>query len=103
MSLYTEVLHVPLIFRVPGVKPAMRDDVVELVDMAPTIAALFGVTPPASWIGRSLVPAIAGGALKPLPAFAALPKPREWPHEATSMITADGKTHVFYKSSESRW
>ncbi len=53
MSLYSEVLHVPLMFRVPKVKPAMRDDVVELIDMAPTIAALFGVTPPASWIGRS--------------------------------------------------
>jgi choline-sulfatase len=103
MSLYNEVLHVPLIFRVPGVKPAMRDDVVELIDMAPTIAALFGVTPPASWVGRSLVPAIAGGTLKPLPAFAELPKTREWPHEGTSMITADGKTHVFYKTTESRW
>lgn len=103
MSLYNELLHVPLIFRVPNVKPAIRDDVVELVDMAPTIAALFGVAPPSSWVGRSLAPAIAGGTLPPLPAFAELPKTREWPHEATSMITADGKTHVLYKSSESRW
>ena len=38
-----------------------------------------------------------------MPAFAEMPKTREWPHEATSMITADGKTHVFYKTSESRW
>ncbi|HEY0193444.1 MAG TPA: sulfatase-like hydrolase/transferase, partial [Kofleriaceae bacterium] len=46
MSLYNELLHVPLMFRVPGAKPQVRDDVVELVDMAPTIAALFGVAPP---------------------------------------------------------
>ena len=102
MSLYNEVLHVPLIFRVPGVKPAMRDDVVELIDMAPTIAALFGVTPPASWIGRSLVPAIAGDKLAPLPAFSEMPTTNEWKHEAKSMVSPDGKHHVFYKISESR-
>ncbi|MEO6775787.1 MAG: sulfatase-like hydrolase/transferase, partial [Kofleriaceae bacterium] len=90
MSLYNEVLHVPLIFRIPGVRPAIHDDVVELIDMAPTIAALFGVKPPSSWVGRSLVPAIAGGTLPPLPAYAELPKTREWPHEGQSMVTADG-------------
>lgn len=103
MSLYNEVLHVPLIFRVPGQKPAMRDDVVELVDMAPTIAALFDVKPPSSWIGRSLVPAIGGDKLAPLPAFAEMPETHEWPHEAKSMITADGKQHVFFKATESRY
>ncbi|HEY0252464.1 MAG TPA: sulfatase, partial [Kofleriaceae bacterium] len=103
MSLYNEVLHVPLIFRVPGAKPAMRDDVVELVDMAPTIAALFDVKPPSSWVGRSLVPAIAGGTLPPLPAYSEMPKTHEWPHEAKSMVSADGKTHVFFKASESRY
>ncbi|MEO6771582.1 MAG: sulfatase-like hydrolase/transferase, partial [Kofleriaceae bacterium] len=102
MSLYNELLHVPLIFRVPNVKPAMRDDVVELVDMAPTIAALFGVTPPASWIGRSLVPAIAGDKLAPLPAFSEMPTTNEWKHEAKSMISPDGKHHVFFKISEGR-
>jgi arylsulfatase A-like enzyme len=80
----------------------MRDDVVELIDMAPTIAALFGVTPPASWIGRSLVPAIAGDKLAPLPAFSEMPTTNEWKHEAKSMIAPDGKHHVFYKISESR-
>jgi len=102
MSLYNEVLHVPLIFRVPNVKPAMRDDVVELIDMAPTIAALFGVTPPSSWIGRSLVPAIAGGKLSPQAAFAEMPTTNEWKHEAKSMITPDAKHHVFFKISDNR-
>ena len=102
MSLYNELLHVPLIFRVPGNKPAMRDDVVELIDMVPTIAALFGVPPAKSWMGRSLVPALAGTALPPLPAYAEMLEANEWKHEAKSMITADGKSHVFNKLSESR-
>ena len=58
-TLYNELLHVPLMFRVPGATPCMRDDVVQLIDLAPTIAALFGVTPPRRWQGRSLVPALA--------------------------------------------
>jgi len=102
MSLYNELLHVPLMFRIPGTKPAMRDDVVELVDMAPTIAALFGVAPGKSWMGRSLTPALAGGTLPPLPAFAEMLEANEWKHEAKSMITADAKSHVFNKLSESR-
>ncbi|CAN5677966.1 hypothetical protein BH11MYX1_BH11MYX1_50480 [soil metagenome] len=102
MSLYNELLHVPLMFRVPGTKPAMRDDVVELVDMAPTIAALFGVPTAKSWIGRSLVPALAGATLPPLPAYAEMLEASEWKHEAKSMITADAKSHVFNKLSESR-
>ena len=103
MTLYNEVLHVPLMFRVPGVKPAMRDDVVQLVDMAPTVAALLGVKAPSTWVGRSLVPAIAGGTLPPQPAFAEMLPAPEWDHDAKSMITADAKHHVFYRISDSRY
>ncbi|MGE5184931.1 MAG: sulfatase-like hydrolase/transferase [Acidobacteriota bacterium] len=103
MTLYNELLHVPLMFRVPGGKPAVRDEVVQLVDLAPTICALFGVTPPSTWVGRSLVPAIAGGELAAQPAFAEMLRAPEWDHEAKSMITADGKKHVFYKISDNRW
>ena len=31
-----------------------------------------------------------------------LPAPK-WDHEAKSMVTADGKRHVYYRISESRW
>lgn len=101
--LYSEVLHVPLIFRVPGAAPAVRDDVVQLIDLAPTITALFGVAPSPTWQGRSLAPAIAGKQLEPRPAFAELIPDPEWDHEAKSMITADGAHHIYYKISESRW
>ena len=103
MSLYNELLHVPLMFRVPGARPAVRHDVVELVDLAPTIAALFGVKPPATWVGRSLVPAIEGDPLAPEPAFSEMLAAPGWNHEAKSMVTANGARHVYYRITESRW
>jgi arylsulfatase A-like enzyme len=95
-TLYRELLHVPLMFRVPGVAPRMADDVVELLDMAPTVAELFGVARPRSWQGRSLVPALAGQPLPPRPAFAELLLAPAWKHAARSMISADSKRHLFF-------
>jgi choline-sulfatase len=103
MTLYNEVLHVPLIMRVPGVTPRRAPEVVQLVDVAPTVAALFGLAPPASWVGRSLVPALEGKPLAPMPAYAEMPRTKGWDHEARSMISADGTRHVFHRISDSRW
>jgi arylsulfatase A-like enzyme len=102
-TLYNEVIHVPLMVRVPGNKPRHAPEVVQLIDLAPTITALFGVAPPASFQGRSLVPALEGRALSPLPAFSEMPSSKAWPHEARSMISADGTYHVFHRVSDSRW
>ncbi|HET9620402.1 MAG TPA: sulfatase-like hydrolase/transferase [Kofleriaceae bacterium] len=102
-NLYSDLIHVPLIFRVPGAAPAVRHDVVQLLDLAPTITALFGVAPAASWQGRSLVPAIAGKELPAKPAFSEMLPAPEWDHEAKSMITADGAHHVYYRMSDSKW
>jgi arylsulfatase A-like enzyme len=102
-NLYRELIHVPLIFRVPGAAPAARDDVVQLIDLAPTIAALFGVAPPDSWQGRSLVPAIAGRQLPSKPAFSEMLPAPEWDHEAKAMVSADGVHHVYYRISDSKW
>jgi arylsulfatase A-like enzyme len=95
-TLYRELLHVPLMFRVPGVAPRMADDVVELLDVAPTIADLFGVAPAKSWQGRSLAPALAGRPLPPRPAFAELLPCLGWRHAARSMISDDGTRHAFF-------
>jgi arylsulfatase A-like enzyme len=95
-TLYRELLHVPLMFRVPGVAPRMADDVVELIDLAPTVAELFGVARPQSWQGRSLVPALAGKPLPPRPAFAELLLAPSWKHAARSMISADNARHLFF-------
>ena len=103
MTLYTEVLHVPLIFRVPGAKPRIAPEVVQLIDLAPTITALFGIEQPASWVGRSLVPALEGAALTPLPSFAEMLPSKSWSHDARSMVSADGSRHVFHRISDARW
>lgn len=103
MTLYDEILHVPLMFRVPGLPAASRSDVVQLLDLAPTVACLFGVTPPASWRGRCLAPAIAGLALPPMPAFAELLPSNSWKHEAKSIVTPDATHHAIFNISESRW
>ncbi len=100
-SLYEELLHVPLIVRVPGAPPRPIDDVVELVDVAPTVAALLGVAAPASWIGRSLVPLLAGQPLAPAPAFSELVPQPAWQREWKSMIA--GTKHVIYRVDERRW
>lgn len=102
-TLYNELIHVPLLVRVPGLAPRTVPDVVELVDLAPTIAELFGVTPPASWHGRSMVPLLEGKPLPPKPAFSELLPEPKWDHDAKSMVSADGKRHVFFRISDSRW
>ena len=102
-TLYRELIHVPLMFRVPGAAPRLAHDVVQMIDLAPTITALFGVPAPASWVGRSLVPALANQPLEPKPAFAELLRAPDWDHEGKSMVTADGKRHVFFRISDSRW
>ncbi len=99
-TLFRELVHVPLMFRIPNVDGRMTKDVVQLLDLAPTIAALFGVAPPASWQGRSLVPAFEGKPLDPRPAYGELVPVPDWDHESRSMITADGKRHVLFDLSD---
>lgn len=57
-SLYEESARAPLIFRVPGIEPAVKGSpaIVEFVDLYPTIADLAGITPPVELDGVSLKP-----------------------------------------------
>jgi arylsulfatase len=59
--------HVPVMIRLPGGRNGGRtiDDLVELVDILPTLAELAGATPPASIRGRTLLPATRGEPLAP--------------------------------------
>jgi arylsulfatase A-like enzyme len=63
-QLYEESIRIPLLIRAPGFASRRVADVVELIDLAPTIAELAGAAhlPEASrFQGRSLVPVLAGG------------------------------------------
>ncbi len=56
---YDSGLHVPLIIHVPGQSPAVDDQLVSFLDLAPTVLSLAGVEPPAHMQGRALLGAYA--------------------------------------------
>jgi arylsulfatase A-like enzyme len=65
-QLYEESIRIPLLIRAPGFAPRRVSDLVELIDLTPTILELAGLAraPEASGFqGRSLVPALAGRSL----------------------------------------
>jgi len=57
-TVFEEEVRVPLVIRIPGVDRQDRDDVVDIVDLAPTILELAGAGPMAGAAGQSLVPQI---------------------------------------------
>lgn len=71
-QLYDESVRVPLMLRVPGVAPRRVADVVELIDLAPTVLDLVGLGSlhaVGEMQGRSLLPLLVGDRLVPRPAF----------------------------------
>ena len=70
-TLYDEIMHVPLIVRVPGEgRGRVVTDQVGLVDLMPTLLEVLGVPGPPVMQGRSLQPLIAGGSLPERPVLA---------------------------------
>lgn len=63
-TFYDEIMHVPLIVRIPGEgRGRVVSDQVGLVDVMPTILDVLGVPGPPSMQGRSLRPLLDGGSL----------------------------------------
>jgi arylsulfatase A-like enzyme len=60
-TLYDDVVHVPLLMRVPGFSGRRVSGLVDLADLAPTVAGLLGVRIPHSIQGRDLAPLIRAG------------------------------------------
>jgi hypothetical protein len=60
VSVYEELLRVPLLVHVPGVAARRVDAPVTLMDLGPTILDLYGQTTPGSYMGQSLVPYLRG-------------------------------------------
>jgi arylsulfatase A-like enzyme len=100
-DLSEEQLRVPLIIAVPGRKPVQVQDEVAVVDVGATLLDLVGITPPASFRGRSLMPAVDGQPMPPRPLFGELLPASSWPkHEV--MIVDQGKK-LTHKITERRW
>jgi uncharacterized membrane protein YphA (DoxX/SURF4 family) len=53
-TLYDEVLHVPLLVRLPAPKERRVDALVSLVDIAPTVLDWMGLPTPGTFMGQSL-------------------------------------------------
>ena len=63
-TVFDEMIHVPFLVRFPerlGIKKRRLNSISSLLDMAPTIAAFYGVNRAHSFRGRSLVPLFFGG------------------------------------------
>jgi arylsulfatase A-like enzyme len=58
-GVFQEVLHVPLMMRVPGIRAKRIVEPVSLLDMAPTVLSMMNVNVPSEFTGKNLVPLIA--------------------------------------------
>jgi len=83
--------HVPLLMRIPGKKAQIRDELVEHVDLFPTLCDLVGAETPDTVQGRSLAPLLKGQ-----------PAPADWRDAVFSQIaqtqmirTADWELNVY--------
>ncbi len=76
-TLYEEMVHVPLLMRVPGAAAREIDLPVSLLDVAPTLIELCGLTSRHAQDGRSLVELLRGGTLPSVPIEAELDLIRE--------------------------
>ncbi len=71
-TLYDELIKIPMIMKLPSfLSPAKKiiPSQVRHIDIMPTLFDLFGITKPASFLGRSLIPYIQGKTQKDLTAF----------------------------------
>lgn len=66
-TVYEEVVRVPLLARGPHVEKRVIPDAVSTIDLGPTILDLMRVPTPASFMGRSLAPLLAGDTLPAAP------------------------------------
>lgn len=60
VTLYEELLRIPLFISFPGAQRAVIDEPVSLIDLGPTILDAYGLHTPATFLGQSLVPLLRG-------------------------------------------
>ena len=109
-SVYGELTQVPLMMRWPGVLPAGRvvDEVVQTIDVMPTLLAISGLTAPPEIQGQSLVPLVrpsegsASASWRPRPAISekAVTNPAQGaapaPHDTEAFAITDGSWKLIH-------
>ncbi|HUS65877.1 MAG TPA: sulfatase-like hydrolase/transferase [Kofleriaceae bacterium] len=99
-TLYDELLRVPVLVRLPGVKPSVVDDPIGLIDVGPTVLDALGLAVPDGMLGRSVVARALGQPLPPRPLYAQLLPAPSWNHKWMAMVSADGKHKLIYRVSD---
>jgi arylsulfatase A-like enzyme len=71
VTVYDELLRVPLIVTGPGLEARSVDTPVSLIDLGPTVLDMFGQPTPGAFFGESLLPALFGRPFTPTRPIAA--------------------------------
>jgi arylsulfatase A-like enzyme len=66
-QLYTESIHVPLLFVLPGYGKSSIREPVRSIDILPTLSHALGIEPEETWQGRTLLPLISRGVAEDTP------------------------------------
>ena len=100
-TLYNEVIHVPLVIRVPGWPHRKVSTPTSIVDIAPTVVDLMGYPVPEVFDGTSLVPAMLGEELSQRPIYSELLPYTSWKEHHKAVIDGNLKfIAVFSAGSE---
>lgn len=97
---YDGALRIPLIFRGPGVPTTASDELVEIVDVMPTLLAMLGLPQTKGNQGVSLVPVMAGGPGRDLIYMQALDNRMIRTKRAKYWINAQGEEVLFDYSTD---
>ena len=97
-TLYNEIVHVPLVIRVPGWFHRTIETPTSLVDIAPTLVDLFGYPIPKDFDGVSLAPAMLGEPLTARPVYVELLPYTSWKEHHKAVIDGSMKFISVYTS-----
>jgi arylsulfatase A-like enzyme len=75
---YNLLTHVPMAFRIPGVRAGVTDDAVSIADVAPTIASLTSSSWPLGREGMDLLPYVLDGPRMPGTRAIIMTETRQW-------------------------
>ncbi|MDP6529832.1 MAG: sulfatase [Gemmatimonadota bacterium] len=95
-TLYQELVHVPLILRIPGGASGVRvPNAVRNLDIAPTLLELAGVAAPESFRGVSLLRRVRGERPRALPAASEIRGMKSWIEDSWKVVSGPGGTELF--------
>ncbi|MDC0357592.1 sulfatase-like hydrolase/transferase [Oligoflexia bacterium] len=93
-TLYTEVIHVPLIIYHPKLKSQRVKEYVSTLDVLPTLARLVGLTEDPSWRGLALTPLLKNGLLSERMFFSQLLRKKEHQRSSKASVISDNWHYI---------